>query len=194
MKSIQANGKVYCLKCVSKRGVNNSLARAGSKCRFGSQTSTFEINVEGRCGKMCRGRVLFCVLVGGNCPYTDQIGENRPKGTLHYTLPIQVISTSKISDEGQKVSFYKKECEELYSKNCKLRLVYGDMVLSMKKLSEENIKLVYENNKLSEVNDILRDEVLLLRRNKKSSSYADVVAENDKLKLEIAELKLSIPL
>ena len=157
MESTKPNGKAYCLKCVPKYGKPNTVARAGVKCIFGSQTSEFKISLKGHenADSMCRGRILYCVLVCGNCAYTDQLGSNRPKGCLHYTIPTQVTRRPRINNEGQELDFYIHECKELFQKLEK-------SLEQNKKLSEVNCNLVSEHNKLSIV-------------------YCDLVSEQNKL-------------
>ena len=184
MQSIQANGKAYCLKCVGKQvGERNSLARAGSKCRFGSKNSIFYTNVDGLVETMCTGMILFCVLVCGNCAYNDQLGTNRPKSSLHYTIPIKVTSIPKVSDEDQKVNFYIEECKELSKMleksleiNKKLisehnRVVSEQEVTRIPKVSDENLT----------VNFYIQESKELSKRLEKSLEINLVVSEHNRL-------------
>ena len=164
MESTKPNGAAYCLKCVPKYGRPNTVARAGVKCKYGSQSSHFSIQLKGHDlqQRMCWGRILYCGLVCGNCAYTDPLGSNRPKGSLHYTTPTQV---TRINDEGQEVDFYIHEYKESFKnlgksleQNKNLSEVKCDLISDNKKLTKVNCDLVPYNNKLTGVNcDLVSD-------------------------------------
>ena len=197
MQSIQANGKAYCLKCVGKQvGERNSLARAGSKCRFGSQNSYFSTNVDGRVEQMCTGRILFCVLVCGNCAYNDQLGTYRPKSNLHYTIPIKVTRIPKVSDEDQKVNFYIQELKELSKRleksleiNKKLSEVISEHNRVVSEHNRVNHDFILEQKKLSAANLNLHVKIDRITISLTTHSIFQVISENENLKIEIEELR-----
>ena len=60
-----------------------TLSDSGNNCKYGSQLAIFirdQIS-------MCVGRVLYIVLVCGNCPYPDPLGADRPKSCMHNKKP-----------------------------------------------------------------------------------------------------------
>ena len=65
-----------------------SLSDSGNMCSYGSQRAEFVLTSAIGKIRMCLTRVLFKVLVCGNCPYPDPLGAERPK--KNYVTKIQV--------------------------------------------------------------------------------------------------------
>ena len=97
-------------------------------------------------------------------------------------LPTQVTRRPRINDECQELDFYIQECKELFKRLEK-------SIEQEKKLSEVNCDLVSEQKKLSKVNCDLRDKIERIKISISTHSFGQVIAQNEKLKTEIEELK-----